>query len=463
MPYIRGEREQTLLLPSSIEDYITPDDPVRAYDAFVEQLDFARLGIAVDPDRVGHPAFDPRAMVKLLVYGYAYGVRSSRKLERATYHNLSFIWLMGGLQPDHKTIARFRRNHRDALKHVLTQCARVCLQLGLIDGNTLFVDGTKVRANASMKHTWTRARGEKALREIDQRIEGILHECDAVDQAEQAQASLVKMHRELAHQGHLKAAIATILTDLTTADAAARNTTDPEAGRLRGSAHLEVGYNCQTVVDDKHGLIVHSDVTNQSNDVSLFSQQIQGAHTTLGRPCQRACADAGYCSPKDLQKTLDQGVDVIVPIVRHSDFRDHFTYEAATDRYQCPEGHALRYQGENQRNQSRIYGMSDPAQCQRCRRFGTCTVSLQGRRVERPFTEAVRDQLERRYRDADAQAIARRRRMRVEHPFGHMKQNLGMRAFLLRGLAGVRAEAALAATAFNMTRIVTLIGVTAFV
>lgn len=185
MPYIVGERDQNQLFPASIEEYVGPDDPVRAYDAFVEQVNFSQLGIELDEHQVGPPEFDPRAMVKLLVYGYSYGIRSSRKLERATHHNVSFIWLMGGLRPDHKTIARFRRDNAAALKNILRQCARVCLKLGLIEGNTLFVDGTKIRANASMKHTWTVDRCKKSMQEIDQRIETILKECEIADQSEQ--------------------------------------------------------------------------------------------------------------------------------------------------------------------------------------------------------------------------------------------------------------------------------------
>jgi transposase len=153
-----GSRDQRHLFPASVEEYVGVDDPVRAYDAFVEHLDFAQLGIQLNDGKVGHPEFDPKAMVKLLVYGYSYGIRSSRKLERATYHNVSFVWLLGGLKPDHKTIARFRSTHAEALRNVLRQCARVCLKLGLIEGNTLFVDGTKIRASASMKNTWTAER-----------------------------------------------------------------------------------------------------------------------------------------------------------------------------------------------------------------------------------------------------------------------------------------------------------------
>jgi transposase len=459
MPYIVGERDQNQLFPASIEEYIGPEDPVRAYDAFVEQVDFSQLGIELDDHQVGPPEFDPRSMVKLLVYGYSYGIRSSRKLERATYHNVSFIWLMGGLKPDHKTIARFRRDNAVALKNILRHCAQVCLKLGLIDGNTLFVDGTKIRANASMKHTWTADRCKKSMQEIDQRVEAILKECDAVDQAEQQQASLVKLRDELQDRQQLKARLGEILEELQRQDRNSLNTTDPESVRMRNGGQIENGYNCQSVVDERHGLIVHSEVVSQSNDAGLFSSQIQGAQKTLGKTCRTACADAGFGSTEDLKETLDQGVDVIVPIVRHSDFRDHFVYDAHQDVYRCPEGHLLKYTGDHKADKSHIYWMGDPSICRRCPRFGTCTKNKVGRRISRPFLEEVREYLEQRYRRGDAQAFMRKRKMRVEHPFGHIKQNLGMRAFLMRGIDGVRMEAALAASAFNISRTIKLLGV----
>jgi transposase len=463
MPYIIGQREQSQLFPASIEEYIGPEDPVRAYDAFVEQLDLGQLGIEVDEHRVGHPEFDPRAMIKLLVYGYSYGIRSSRKLERATYHNLSFIWLMGGLKPDHKTIARFRVNHATALKSSLRQCAQVCLKLGLIEGNTLFLDGTKIRANASMKNTWTVERCQKSMREIDQRIEAILKECEAIDQSEQQQASLVKMRDHLQDQQQLKAKIGKVFEELQQQGKTALNTTDPESTRVRNGGQIETGYNCQAVVDDRHGLIVHNDVVSQSNDGGLFSGQIQGAQETLGKVCQHACADAGFSAAEDLQIILEQGVDVVVPIVRHSDFRDHFAYDADADIYRCEQGHELKYIGNHKDHKTRIYQIADPLTCRRCPAFGICTKAAQGRRVERPFAEAVRERLEARYRLPDAQNLMRKRKMRAEHPFGHIKHNLGMRAFLMRGLRGAQTEAALAATAFNLTRMIKLIGMAALI
>ena len=181
MSYRYGKREQMGIFPQCIEDYVKADDPVRAYDAIVESLDFSDLGIELDSDKVGCPQYDPKAMLKLLVYGYSYGIRSSRKLERAVYHNVSFIWLMGGLKPDHKTVAEFRRKNKKALKKVLKQCARLCIELDLIAGNTLFVDGSKIRADASIKNTWDKEKCEKYLKKVDKRIDAILAECDEAD------------------------------------------------------------------------------------------------------------------------------------------------------------------------------------------------------------------------------------------------------------------------------------------
>src|SRR3972149_4634071 len=116
MAYREGDRCQMTLLPPVIEDYVGPGDPVRAYDAIVDAMKMEDLGLAIDPNQVGNPAYDPRSMLKLLVYGYAYGWRSSRKLERACHHNLSFVWIMGGLKPDHKTISNFRRDNKEGLR-----------------------------------------------------------------------------------------------------------------------------------------------------------------------------------------------------------------------------------------------------------------------------------------------------------------------------------------------------------
>ena len=189
MAYRYGNREQLGLLPPSIEEYVGEDDAVRAYDAFVESVNFSELGIEIDEHQVGNSEYDPRAMLKLLVYGYSYGIKESRKLERATHHNLSFMWLMGGLKPDHKTIAEFRRQHKGALTKVLKQCVRMCIKLDLIAWNVLFVDGTKIRANAGRGQSHDKAYYEEQLGELDQRVEKLMEESERIDEQQEGQGS----------------------------------------------------------------------------------------------------------------------------------------------------------------------------------------------------------------------------------------------------------------------------------
>jgi len=214
MAYRYGERCQIQLFPPSIEEYVSAEDPVRAYDAFVAHLNLSELGMVWDTHQVGNPEYDPRTMLKLLVYGYAYGIRSSRKLERATHHNLSFIWLMGGLKPDHKTIARFRKENREGLKKVLKQCVRFCMEMDLIEGNTLFVDGSKIRGNAAIHETWTRERCEKVLKRLDEQIESILLECEKTDAEESDRDSLVKLREALKNKEGFRAKIEGVLNRL---------------------------------------------------------------------------------------------------------------------------------------------------------------------------------------------------------------------------------------------------------
>lgn len=195
------------LLPQSIEEYVAADHSIRAYDALVEVLDFPALGVELDSHQVGNSEYDPKAMMKLLVYGYSYGVRSSRKLEQETHQKLAFIWLMGGLKPDHKTIAEYRRKNKRALKKTLKQCAGLCIHLDLIAGNALFVDGAKVRANASRSKTHDRGYYEQQISGIGGRIEQLLEECEKVDQEEEGEGSWVAMDKGLANESRLKGKI----------------------------------------------------------------------------------------------------------------------------------------------------------------------------------------------------------------------------------------------------------------
>lgn len=464
MAYRYGDRQQLGLFPSSIEDYVPPDAPVRAYDAFVEALNFRELGIVLDEDKVGNPEYDPKAMLKLLLYGYSYGVRSSRKLEREAHYNLSFIWLLGGLRPDHKTIAEYRRANKPVLRQVLKQCVRLCLKLNMIEGNTLFIDGTKIRANASIKNSWTEDKCRRALEHVDRRIEEILEECERIDEEENEQPSLVRMGEELRNQDVLKAKVKEILETLKTTEAKSVNTTDPECTRINSVHGSHAGYNAQAVVDEKNGLIVSSDVVSENNDLYQFAVQVGNAEEALGKTCKTACADSGYATTGELEKVDERGIKVVVPSQRQAGERErnpfdktHFRYETEGDRYICPEGKRLVFSAKEQK--LRFYRIEDKSVCFKCPHYGTCTKSKRGRQVTRMPNEEARERLERQYRESSSQAIYKLRKEKSELPFGHMKRNLGVQAFLLRGLEGARAEMGLLTCCFNIRRMMSLWGV----
>src|SRR5688572_6416331 len=305
MAYRYGDRDQFGLFPSSIEEYVSKEDPVRVYDAFVESVDFAELGIELDERQVGNSEYDPKAMLKLLVYGYSYGLKGSRKLERACHHNVSFIWLMGGLKPDHKTIAESRRRHKKALKQILKQCVRLCIKLDLIAGNVLFVDGTKIRANAARGKTHDRAYYEKMMAELDSRIEKLLEECERIDQQEEGLGSHVATNKELIQAEGLKQKILEALEGFKDSSREKINLTDPDCALMHSVQGSHASYNVQSVVDDKHGLIVHAEAVSETSDVNQLAEQIQRANETMNKLCEVACADAGYADTAELKKIDD--------------------------------------------------------------------------------------------------------------------------------------------------------------
>jgi len=465
MAYRCGNREQFGLFPSSIEEYVGKADAVRVYDAFVESLDFGELGIDLDEHQVGNPEYDPKGMLKLLVYGYSYGLKGSRKLEQACYHNLSFMWLMGGLKPDHKTISEFRRQHKKALKQVLKQCVRLSMKLNLIGGNVLFVDGTKIRANAARGKTHDRGHYEKMLKELDARIDQLVEECEWIDQQEEGLPSAVAMSKELSQAEGLKKKVEQALEALKESGQEKINFTDPDCALMHSVQGSHASYNVQSVVDDTHGLIVHAQAVSETSDVNQFAEQIEQAQEVLNKPCEVACADAGYADTNELKKIDDQRIKVVVPSQRQALHqkeekpfsKNQFRYDKETDCYLCPEGKTLLYECTDEKRGKKYYRISKPSVCLGCVHFGQCTSNKKGRRIMRLVLEDLREKLEAQYQASPE--IYARRKTRSEHPFGHIKRNLKTDSFMLRGKDGVQAETSLLATCFDLRRMMTILGI----
>jgi transposase len=474
MAYRYGDdRRQQMFFPTSIDQYVAEDHPVRAYDAFVDSLDFEQLGISLNERKVGNSQYDPRLMLKLLLYGYSYGMKSSRKLERELHNNLSFIWLMKNLKPDHKTIAEFRRNNKLALKKALRLCARLCLHLGLIEGNILFVDSTKLRANAGKAndhhHPWYR----QQLQRIDDKIRKLLAECEHIDLQEAQQGSMVKMPKELAKATQLKARIQSALEQFAhrgtkNKDGNPRkvNLIDPQSALMKTPQGTYPSYSMQSVVDDKHGLIVHTDAVSDANDTQQLASQIRCAEETLERACQVACADAGYSDIEQIEKIDSDQCSVVVPTKQQASDKPlkpfskcDFTYDPRNDCYWCPQGNRLIFRRfQDKEHKKRDYRIEKPALCRTCQHFGQCTNSKHGRTVVRHIFEKLSEKVQQRLKEPAMEAIYQRRKARVEHPFGYIKKNLGFSQMTMRGRLAAQAESSLLAICFNLTRMIRLLG-----
>ena len=464
MAYKDSDRYQITLLPPVIEEYVGPEDPVRAYDAIVEAMDIKELGLVIDSNKVGNPAYEPKSMLKLLVYGYSYGWRSSRKLERACHHNLSFIWIMGGLKPDHKTIANFRKNNKEVIKSVLKQSARICIKMDLIEGNCLFTDSTKVRGAASINQTKSKEKWGKKLKEVDKRIEELLTECEEIDEKETG--SLVKVGKELRDKQKLQLKISGLLKRMEQEGLEKINGTDMDCVNFKGRQGSHTGYSAHVTVDEKHGLIVNADVVNESNDFNQFTNQIEQAVETLENPCQTAVADAGYSNVANIKETIEKDIDIIVPSQRQALHKpadnpfgkDKFHYDSENNQYICPKGNNLRYSHYSVKKGHYLYRIEEASLCRECPHFGVCTKAKRGRAIIRLKDEELRERLEARYASEAGQDIYKKRKEKAELPFGHIKRNLNGGAFLVKGLPSVNAEFSILASCFNIARMITLAG-----
>lgn len=465
--YKTSERKQMNLLPSCVEDYVSAEDPVRAYDAFVDALDFKELGIAITQYKSGAQEYYPKDMLKLIIYGYSYGIRSSRKLERACYHNLAFIWLMGDLKPDYRTIARFRSDNKTAIKNVLKQCVRMCIELDLVEGNTIFIDGSCFRANASIKNTWTKERCEKHLKNIDAHIDALIDKCEVIDRDEESSPSLLKIKKELSAKEALRTKIQEIAKVVKESGKTSYNTTDHDCVKAKSRQGTHAGYNAQIAVDKKNGLIVHSEATTSNQDYNQLSGQLKKTSAVLEGKPETVVTDAGYYSLIDIDK-VDKDVTVIMPSIKQAHQekthcppkpfdKEQFKYNQSKDEYTCPKAKRLKYKSTSSDGAKHYKAKS--RHCRVCPDFGLCTTSKRGRTITRLKEEELQDRLRAAYNSPKGQDIYKLRQEKVELPFGHLKRNLSAGQFMLRGKDKVDAELTVLSTCFNIARMITLIGI----
>ena len=470
MAYKISTRKQMKMFPPLIDDYVSKEDAVRVYDAFVDALDFKELGISIELGKRGAQEYYPKDMLKLIIYGYSYGTRSSRKLERACHHNLSFIWLMGDLKPDYRTIARFRSEHSGAIKKVLKQCVHMCVKLDIIEGNAIFIDGSPFRANASIRRTWTEERCEKHLKELSHQINELVDESVKLDREEEDKDSIVKVKKEVMDKIERRDKIQKIKETLDEKGPKSQhNETDSDAVKIQGRQGKHAGYNAQIVTDAKHGLIVHAETLSHNQDYNKFNDQLNKATAVLEKKPKYASSDCGYYSPKDIDK-VDKEITVVMPSIKQAQkekklhpinpfHKEQFTYDTEKDEYICPRDKRLKHDNGCKPIPKRIIYKTERGVCQVCPDLNRCTKSSEHRRyIHTNDKEALKRRLRSIYLSPQGQALYKLRKEKVELPFGHMKRNLGALQFMLRGRAKVNAEFSILSTCFNIARMISLIG-----
>jgi transposase len=461
MEHIRGvDRFQTQILPPSVEDYVSADCPARFIDAYVEGLDFQKLGfVRWQPASTGRPSYHPADMLKLFVYGYLNRIRSSRRLEAEAGRNLEVIWLLRGLRPDFKTIADFRKDNRDAFLPLFKQFNLLCRQLDLFGAELAAIDGCKFKAVNNTRRHYTRKKLAELSQKIEARIQEHLQQMDQQDQ-EAGAASRRPSGRELEQKveqlrrrkGHYDQ----LLDELKEAKAEVVSLTDPDARMMKGPHGYVLGYNVQVAVDAKHDLIVASDITTEATDHQQLAPMALAAKEQLAVPSLQVTADKGYHNTPQLAGCQEAQVETFVPqpVAEPKPGKMYpkatFAYDAAADTYRCPQGQVLRRTSQEAKSMLYYYNISA---CGACAFRSQCTCGSY-RMIARQAMEGVMEANHQRVQ-AHPEIVAERKTI-VEHVFGTLRM-WGHDEFLMRGLQKVRAEFSLSTLAYNLRRVLNLV------
>ncbi len=463
--FVEGDdRQQIILLPESLDDYVAEDNPIRAVDVFVNELDLRTLGFGVVPAVTGRPSYHPAVLLKIYLYGYLNRIQSGRRLERETQRNMELMWLTGRLCPDFKTIADFRRDNGPAIRSVCRQFVMLCRRLNLFSQAVVAIDGSMFKAVNAHDRNFTRAKLDKRMRQIDQSIERYLTEMDTADrqQPDVAEARTARLGQKIKA---LKAEMQDLKqhqVQLEQAPEGQISLTDPDARAMSTSnGRGVVGYNVQTAVDTKHHLIVAHEVTNTGSDRHQLSKMASQAKAAMGASALQAIADRGYFNGDEILACDKAGITAFVskPMTSAAKAegrfdKDDFIYDAQSDEYRCPAGSRLIWRFAREENGHLInrYWSSD---CPRCPIKAQCTPSKH-RRVSRWEHEATLEAMQSRL-DKNPKAM-RLRRQTVEHPFGTFKDWMGATHFLTKTLEHVSTEMSLHVLAYNFKRVMKIVG-----
>jgi transposase len=462
------DRGQRTLFPDCLEDWIVEDNPVRVIDVFVDELDLGDLGFGgVDPEATGRPSYHPSVLLKLYIYGYLNRVQSSRRLEREAGRNVEVMWLTGRLGPDHKTIADFRKDNGRAIRQVCARFVDLCREIGLLATASVAIDGSKFKAVNNRDRNFTRGKVERRRAQLEESVARYLDQLDTADRHEPTEALATKTERlkeKLAKLKEEMVKLAAIEAQMLASPDQQVSLTDPDSRSMATSGRGSgvVGYNVQVAVDTEHHLIVVHDVINVGNDRSQLANMAKQAKAVLQTEELAAVADRGYFNSPEILECAEAGITVTLPKPMTSGAKSRgrfgkqdFVYVPEKDVYRCPAGEQLTYRFSTEEHGKMIRRYWTTA-CPKCPLQSRCTTGPE-RRIPRweheHLLEAVQERL-----DASPEAM-RMRRETVEHPFGTMKARMGATPFLTKTLPKVATEMALSMLAYNLTRVMNIVGV----
>ena len=434
-------RDQAMLLPPCLDDYVSKDNSVRSIDAFVDTLDVQELGFehAQANSGTGQPAFDPALLLKLYLYGTQHRVRSSRRLEGETRRTMEVMWLCQKAFPSYKTIADFRKNNAMALQKANREFVLVCRELALLGGNRVAVDGTYMKADANRSRFHTKATLERDVKRLDAKIAAYHRKLDVVDAQSKGRAGVAEdpelavkikalvdiQHTKKAWQERMEESGESQISEV-----------DADARLLRKGDKTVGGYNCQIAVD----------VVQDGNDTRQLEPMMTQSRAATGSARLSGLADAGYLCGEQLKSCEAQGMEVYVPIPKHASRKgyggrfgsDDFRYDAQDDTVVCPAGQRLVRDGsDSNKGKSYFIVRSTAAMCRECSLSGRCLAKRESQRRVRRWEHADVIDRHRQKMRASAQ-LMRGRGALVEHPFGTIKRWAGIDHFLMRGLVKCR-------------------------
>ena len=451
----RYDQKQQFLLPLNLEEFVSEDHISRVINELFNFVDISAIESTYSEE--GCPAYHPRLLLKILFYGYLINIRSSRKIDDMTQTDTAFMYLAAMQKPDFHTICRFRSTHLDSIKEIFSQIVTFCKEMGLI-GSSISIDGTKVKANASLRQS-------KSSDAIKKEIDKILRESIETDELEDeiyGDSTPYQMPEELVDKKYRLEKIKAAKKKMDEEKLKKVNITDTDAKIMKHKdGSKKPSYNCQVAVDEKEQIIVAADLVDEENDLHQIEPMIENVKETLGYKPNVVLADAGYFSYDNVKFLLDEEIDAYIPDNfyevekrgKTKKFRKSlFTYDEKKDCFYCPAAFEIPFTRIQKREDEPDLRYYVCKYCSLCVLKNACTES-KNRTISRDPREYLMEDMRAKLDTEEGTEQYQNRMSTVEPVFGQMKQNRGFREFLLRGKRKTRIEFLMMCTVHNIKKI----------